>query len=268
VWAVTVDSEALTGVDVGTRTTVRTVALRIQPSAVAFGHDAVWVADGRRGEVVRVAPGYDEVSAPIRFRAGRPERRAAEATSLAAGAGGVWVTDGSERLARIDPASREVTYVDAGVALNDVAVGAGAVWAISGPDRALVRIDPVTNAPRRIKLFRPSEQAPFPTAIAATDAAVWVLNRNAATVARFDPVTEGPAAVIPIGVDRVPNDIAAADRTAWTANEDGSLSRIEVGATTAQTVWVGESLRSVAVSGSHLWVTTVALDQQLPGGAG
>jgi hypothetical protein len=95
-----------------------------------------------------------------------------------------------------------------------------------------------------------------------------VLNRNTASVVRIDPVIEGPAAVIPIGVDRVPNDIAAADRTAWTANEDGSLSRIEVGATSARTIWVGESLRTVAVSPSHLWVTTAALDQQLPGGAG
>ena len=268
-WAVTVDSEALTAVDAGTRTITRTVALQMQPSAVAFGHDAVWVADGRRGEVVRVTPGYDQVSAPIRFRDGRPVRRAAEATALAAGAGGVWVTDGSERLARIDPASRAVTHIDAGVELNGVAVGAGAVWAISGPGRAVVRIDPATATPRRIVLAaRPGGEAPFPAAIAATDEAVWVLNRNTATVVRIDPVTEGPAAVIPVGVDRVPNDIAAEGRTAWTANEDGSLSRIEAGATTARTVWVGESLRSVAVSGSRLWVTTAALDQQLPGGAG
>ena len=56
----TVDSAALTGVDAGTRTITRAVALRMQPSAVAFGYDAVWVADGRRGEVVRVAPGYDQ----------------------------------------------------------------------------------------------------------------------------------------------------------------------------------------------------------------
>jgi DNA-binding SARP family transcriptional activator len=268
-WAATVDSAALTGVDAGTRTITRTVALRMEPSAVAFGHDAVWVADGRRGEVVRVAPGYDRVSAPIRFRTGQPVRRAAQATALAAGAGGVWVTDGSSRLARIDPASRQVTYVDTGVPLNGVAVGAGAVWAVSGPGRAVLRIDPATRAVRRIELAaRPGGEAPFPAAIAATDAAVWVLSRNTATVARIDPVTEGPAAVIPIGVDRVPNEIAAAGRTAWVANEDGSLSRIDVGATSARSVWVGESLRSVAVSGPHLWVTTAALDQQLPGGAG
>ena len=268
-WAVTVDSAALTGVDAGTRTITRAVALRMQPSAVAVGYDAVWVADGRRGEVVRVAPGYDRVSSPIRFRARRAGRGAAEATAMAAGAGGVWVTDGSERMTRIDAASRAVTHVDSGVALNGVAAGAGAVWAISGPGRAVLRIDPATNAIRRIELApRPGEEAPFPAAIAATDEAVWVLSRNTASVTRIDPVTEGPAAVIPIGIDRVPNDIAAAGQTAWTANEDGSLSRIEVGGTTARSLWVGESLRSVAAAGSRLWVTTVALDQQLPGGAG
>jgi hypothetical protein len=268
-WAVTVDSEALTGVDAGTRTITRTVPLQLEPSAVAFGHDAVWVADGRRGEVVRVTPGYDEVSAPIRVRSGRPGRRAAQATALAAGAGGVWVSDGSTRLARIDPVTRRVTHVDTGVALDDVAVGSGAVWAVSGAGRAVVRVDPATRRLRRIELAaRPGEDAPFPVAVAATDAGVWVLSQNTATVTHIDPVTEGPTAVIPIGADRVPNGIAASGRTAWVANEDGSLSRIDAGANRARTVWVGESLRSVAVGGSRLWVTTAALDQQLPGGAG
>jgi DNA-binding SARP family transcriptional activator len=268
-WAVTVDSEALTGVDAGTRTITRTVPLPMEPSAVAFGHDAVWVADGRRGEVVRVTPGYDEVSAPIQVRSGRPSRRAAQATAVAAGAGGVWVTDGSTRLARIDPATRRVSYVDAGVALDDVAVGAGAVWAVSGAGRAVVRVDPATREFRRIELAaRPGEDAPFPVAVAATDAAVWVLSQNTASVTHIDPVTEGPSAVIPIGADRVPNAIAASGRTAWVANEDGSLSRIDARTNRAKTVWVGESLRSVAVGGSRLWVTTASLDQQLPGGAG
>lgn len=179
------------------------------------------------------------------------------------------MTDGSTRLARIDPVTRRVTYVDTGVSLDDVAVGARAVWAVSGEGRAVVRIDPATRELRRIELAaRPGEDAPFPVAVAATDAAVWVLSQNTASVTRIDPVTEGPAAVIPIGADRVPNDIAASARTAWVAIEDGSLSRIDAGASRAKTVWVGESLRSVAVGGSRLWVTTASLDQQLPGGAG
>ena len=75
--------------------------------------------------------------------------------------------------------------------------------------------------------------------------------------------------MIPIGIDRVPNDIAAAGQTAWTANEDGSLSRIEVGAHHgAEPSGLASPCARSPPAGSRLWVTTVALDQQLPGGAG
>jgi streptogramin lyase len=231
----------------------------------------VWVADGRRGVLVRVEPGYDDVSRPIRFRRGVARARTApEDTSIAAGAGGVWVTDGSENLVRVDPATRAVTVIRAGRPLAGVTVGAGAVWAISARRPGVLRIDPRTNrVTDRIPIVaRSGEEAPFPAGIAATAEAVWVLNANTATVVRIDPRTRGIAAVVPIGVDRVPNEIAAAGRTAWVANEDGTLSRIDEDAREARSVWVGESLRDVAAHGSRLWVGTASLDQQLPGGAG
>jgi DNA-binding beta-propeller fold protein YncE len=104
--------------------------------------------------------------------------------------------------------------------------------------------------------------------VAAGTDAVWVLNANTATVTRVDPATRGVSGTIPIGVDRVPNAIATDGTRAWVANEDGSLSRIDPGASEAGSLWVGESLRQVAAAGTRLWVATAALDQQLPGGAG
>ena len=93
-----------------------------------------------------------------------------------------------------------------------------------------------------------------------------MLSRNTATVTRIDPETRGVAAVIPIGVDRSPNEIAAGGQAAWVANEDGTLSRIDEKAREARSVWVGESLRQAATNGARLWVGTASLDQQMPGG--
>jgi virginiamycin B lyase len=230
----------------------------------------VWVADGRSGEAIRVAAGYSAISAPIPFRSGPPPARAAESTSMAIGAGGVWITDGSSRLTRIDTQTRRVTHVAAGRPLNGVAYGAGTVWAVSGPGRAVLRLDPATGAlAKKIELAgRARAETPYPAAVAVAGDQVWVLNRNTATVVRIDASTDSIAAVVPIGVDRVPNAIAADGRSAWVANGDGSLARIDVTSTTARTVWVGESVGNVAIGGDRLWVTTTTIDHQLPGGAG
>jgi hypothetical protein len=186
------------------------------------------------------------------------------------GASGVWITDGSERLARVDPATRAVTGIQVGVPLDGVAVGAGAVWVISARRASVLRIDPRTNTvtDRVALVARPGEGAPLPTRIAAGAGAVWVLSRNTATVTRIDPETRGVAAVIPIGVDRAPNEIAVSDRAAWVANEDGTLSRIDERATSADSLWVGGAVREVAVAAGRVWVATSALDQQLQGGRG
>ena len=269
-WAVTVDTAALTRVDARTGTITRSLPLSVTPGAVAVGEGAVWVADGRAGTLVRVVPGYDEMS-EITFRRGRPPERAGpDATAVAAGEGGVWVTDGSENLVRVDPQTRGRTAIDVGMPLNGVTVGAGAVWVISGRTGNVLRIDPATNrVTDSIAIAeRPGEDAPVPASIAASEGAVWVLNRNTATVVRIDPTGRGISGTVPIGVDRVPNEIVAAGRTAWVANEDGTLSRIDEKAREARSVWVGESLRQAATNGARLWVGTASLDQQLPGGVG
>lgn len=270
VWAATVDSASFTGADARTRSILREVPLRVKPDAMAVGQRAGWVANGRRGELVRITLGYSDVAPPIRYRRGPPPGSRAQTTSVAAGAGGVWVTDGSRRLVRVDPATRAVTVIPVNRPLDGVTVGAGAVWAISARRANVLRFDPRTNTVTdRVALAgRPGESAPSPTRIVASAGAVWVLSRNTATVTRIDPQTRGVAAVIPVGVDRAPNDIAASGQTAWVANEDGTLSRIDEQGTSAESLWVGGAVREVAVAGNRVWVATTALDQQLQGGRG
>jgi DNA-binding SARP family transcriptional activator len=270
----TVDSAALTAVNIRRGSISRTVPLRGEPDGVAVGEGGVWVTIGARGLLVRIEPGYEDVSLRARYpRARRPPdwagRLRVPRSAVAAGAGSVWVTNGSRSLSRVDPVSGRVSGVRLPLAGNDVAIGAGGVWVMSARRATVMRVDPERDAVSdRITLAgRPGGNAPFPIGIAATTEAVWVLNGNTATITEIDPVSRALVRNLELGVERVPNDIAAAGRTAWVANSDGTLSRVDAGAVSARSIWVGESLQEVATDGRRVWATTTALDQRLPGGA-
>ena len=190
--------------------------------------------------------------------------------SAVAAGGALWIADGSGSLSRVDVATSDVTRVAAGRPVDAVAAAGDALWAISADPPSAIRVDAAAGkvTDTVVLVARGGKEEPHPIGVAASAEGVWVLSGNTATVTRIDPIARGVAATIPIGVDRVPNAIAASGGTAWVANEDGTLSRIDPGQSAAASVWVGESLRQVAATGSRLWVATAALDQQLPGGGG
>jgi DNA-binding beta-propeller fold protein YncE len=190
--------------------------------------------------------------------------------ALAVGGGAAWLTSGSKRLVRIDAGTGETAAVPAPVRLDGVAVGGGAVWALSSDSASVLRIDPKNGrVTDRVSIAaRAGAEGPFPVAIAASSRAVWVLNGNTAAVTQIDPGALGVVTTIPIGVDRVPTDIAASGGTAWVSNGDGSIARIHMGARAAKEIRVGESLERIAADGSTVWVTATAFDRKLPGGGG
>jgi hypothetical protein len=182
----------------------------------------------------------------------------------------LWATDGSASLRRIDPRSGRVSSISAGRPLDGVAVGDDALWAFSARPASVVRVDRHRNIVTDVIpiVTRSGADAPFPIGIATTPGTVWVLNGNTATVTRIDARQRGVIATVAIGMDRAPRDIAASGATVWIANADGSLSRLDPGGRAPSSLWVGESLSNVSVEGGRVWVTTSALDQQLPGGRG
>jgi DNA-binding SARP family transcriptional activator len=274
VFVATVDSATLTVVDGRTRRIVRVVPLQITPAAVAAAGNRVWVADRRRGVVVKFEAGYERPTARITYARARASGPAGlnvrEPVSVAGDGGAVWVTDGSRRLTRIDARSDAVAQFPAGRTLDGVVSGAGAVWAFSSKTATVVRIDPRTGAvtdPIRIATRRGSDK-PYPVGIATTPGTVWVLNGNTATVTRIDAAQGGIRDTVAIGMDRLPRGIGASGRTVWVANFDGSVSQIAPGRATPSSIWIGDSLGGVVADGERVWVTTTALDQQLPGGKG
>jgi hypothetical protein len=274
-WVSTVDSTSVTGVNARTQSISRTVPLAGGADAVAAGSGSVWVVDARRGVVSRIEPGYERVTHRVRFRPSPNARRPlgrlqGQRASLAVGAGALWLADHRRGLLRIDARTRRVEHVRVDRQLDAVAAGAGAIWAIGSRSDTIVRIDAGTwDTAETIQLPKPpGGGSHFPIAIAAAEHAVWVLNGNTATAVRLDPASRSVVATIPLAADQVPTDIAASRGTAWVTNGDGSLSRIDTGARTAESIRVGESLERVAAEGGRLWVTTTAFDQKLPGGAG
>ena len=275
VWVATVDAAGVSAVDTRTRSISRTVLLRGTPDAVAAGEGSIWVADSARGALVELEPGYDRVVRRIRYPraprrdAPRPGVRPRPRSGVALTPGTVWITNGSEDLLRVDARTGDVRALDAGAALHAVTAGAGAVWALSSTRSRVIRIDARSaRITDRIPIARPGSESPFPIALAAGRRWVWVLNSNTATVTTIDARTRGVVTTVPIGVDRVPTDIATSGETAWVANGDGSASRIGGDATTAESVWIGESLERVAADPTRVWLTTSAIEANLGGGNG
>jgi hypothetical protein len=274
-WVSTVDSTSVTGVSARTRSITRSVPLAGRADAVAAGAGSVWVADGRRGVVSRIPLGYERVTQRFRFRpsahAVRPVGRLrGSRASLAVEGDTVWLANGTRQVMRIDPLSGRLTEVAAPVRIDAVAAGGGGVWAVGSRAATVFRIDPdARRLGARVSLGEGGgPAAQFPIAIAATASGVWVLDGNGGTVTRLDPRTLDVVATVRLAIDSVPSDIAASGRTAWVSNGDGSLSRIDAGASKADSVRVGESLDRVAAGAGRVWVTTTAFDQKLPGGAG
>ena len=263
VWVASDDSRTVSAVDPRTRRVTRTIPAGVFPSDLAAGRDAVWVVDGRRRLLVRIQPAYGRVTGRVRLpgsprdRAPQSDRFEFDPTSVAVGTGAVWVTDGSARVLRVDPATlaRTAAIRTPGAAAG-VAAEAGAVWAIASPATVL-RIDERTNRiTDRIRLVnRSGPDVPYPIAVAVGGGFVWVLAGNTATVTKIDPRTAGVVGTTRIGVDRGPSALAAGADATWVANADGSLSRIDAATGEMRSIPVGRGLRDVGLERDAVWVT-------------
>jgi hypothetical protein len=270
-FAVTIDSSALSIVDGRTRRLSRTVPLAMRPGAVAVAGDDVWVADGRRGLLVRLDAGYEDVAARATWP--RPRRREAvglsrfDPTAVAIAAGAAWATDGSSQLVRADSAGR-VTRVRAPHPLDGIVAGAGALWAFTRRDAAVARIDPRVGRVTDVieVVARPGGEAPAPIAIAATATDVWGLNGNTATLSRIDARTRGITATIALALEASPRDVDTGAGAVWVSHFDGSVTRVPVGRGDPRSSFLETSLVGVAGTERRVWVASVALDQQVPGG--
>jgi DNA-binding SARP family transcriptional activator/ABC-type branched-subunit amino acid transport system substrate-binding protein len=264
VWVTSDDARTVSLVDAGAPSIATVVPVGEFPSDFAVGEGGVWVINRVRGRLVKISRDYRAVlsSAAIGSRetlSATDDRYDLDPWSIAAGAGGVWITDGSSLLRRADPISGTIVHsYDVRAPLNGVAVGEGAVWALSGASATVLRIDARTGrviARIAIVASRGAE-SPYPIAVAAGLGSVWVLNATAASVTRIDPVQAGVTATIPIGIERAPRRLAVGDGAAWVADGDGTLGRIDATTNALTTTTVAPSLYDVGVGARGVWVTS------------
>jgi DNA-binding SARP family transcriptional activator/ABC-type branched-subunit amino acid transport system substrate-binding protein/streptogramin lyase len=261
VWVAGDVNRTISSISADGREVTHVIAGQGTPNALASEGNAVWVLDGNRRMLLKIDPTYGAVTRRITLPRAPPlpaSNRRLSSLSVSAGAGALWVTDGSTRLLRVDPGRGEVSALDVAQPLDAVAVGEGAVWAISGRAASLFQIDPQARSVRtRIPIVnRLGTAAPFPIAIAVGEGSVWVLNGNTQTVSRIDPNLGGVAATIPLGIGRNPNDLAVGLGAVWVANGgDGTLTRIDPNTNLSSNLDVGGSPTDVAVGGGRVWVT-------------
>jgi DNA-binding SARP family transcriptional activator/ABC-type branched-subunit amino acid transport system substrate-binding protein len=238
------------------------------PTSLALGEGAGWVLDGTSGRLLKINLAYRSQARRVTIDRSRadtylPGDRSVvdNPWSVATGLGGVWVTDGSSRLIRVDPHTSSISAaIDVGDSLNGVAVGEGAIWTIAGRAATVSRIDPRTlRVTDRISIVsRPGAEAPYPIAIAVGLGSVWVLNANVATVTRIDAGERGITTTVPIGVQRGPVRLAVGRGAVWVANGDGTLSRIDPASNAARTRAIGRRLLDVAAGPGGVWVAAGA----------
>jgi DNA-binding SARP family transcriptional activator/streptogramin lyase len=261
VWVGSDDARTISALDIGSRTVRAVVGTGSFPSDIASGEGALWALDREHGTVLRVNRATAMVERRIDVGAGAPfvhDRSVLDPWSLAVGAGGVWVTDGSAMLVQIDPRrGRVIRRIDAGDALHGVAVAAGAVWTIGGPSASVLRIDPRRGTVSdRIRIVSRSDyDAPYPIQIEAGEGAVWVLSANTATVSRIDPRRREVTATVPVGAEHLPRRLAVGDATVWVAGGDGALVRIDTRTEAVRTSIVAHGLNDVAVAGGRVLAT-------------
>lgn len=107
---------------------------------LATGAGSVWVLSDAAGELVRVDPRTNAVSARIAV--------ATDSFAAAFGFGSLWITNSrANTVQRINPrTNRVVATIAVGPSPGPLATGEGAVWILDRGDGSVTRIDPDINA--------------------------------------------------------------------------------------------------------------------------
>jgi DNA-binding beta-propeller fold protein YncE/predicted Ser/Thr protein kinase len=231
----------------------QTATVDPRPNAIAYARGRVWVGSVRSGRLIGLPAD------------GRGARRtiklpwASGTTSVAAGFGSLWVTNGDQaRLVRIDPVSGHLQgdrLVGAGTAVVVVA-GEGAVWVgrralrATDPPSSIVKVDPRGGDTKEI-LFGQEGIGD----ITVGGGYVWVPNRRRSRLSRIDP-SSGERKSTPIGLGD--HRVAFGADQVWVTNyDDGTLSQNNRSLSNAVTDALNvRGPLDLTVSGNTVWVAS------------
>jgi YVTN family beta-propeller protein len=161
VWAA-FGSSAVARIDPRTRRGAVVGDAGVSPSAIAYGEDALWIANRDDDTVSRFSTStYSTLHAVSVGRA---------PAGVAVGGGFVWVTDSADdAVSRVDPRLNSSTTIPVGRVPLGIAYGEGGVWIANSGDGTVSRIDPSTS-----KVVKTIKVGGRPVGIAVGDGLVWV----------------------------------------------------------------------------------------------
>jgi virginiamycin B lyase len=226
IWISNPPKNVLYRLDPQTRRVVATVRIPQQPcqaSAVGFG--AVWTATCGTPGLARIDPHTNRVRGFARV----PVSSAiADAGSIGAGAGGIWlVIDGSTcsacLLAKVNPRTLRVEHrVSVRPYAAGVRVGYGAVWVTNPTANLVQKVDPRGNS-----VVRTTRVAGSPRFLAVGEGGVWTLGQLDGSITRLDPATGSVRARIDAGIKGEGGDMTTGGGWVWARGARRLLTRID-----------------------------------------
>jgi len=258
-------------IDPASNTLVAEIPVGIDPEAIAFGEDGVWVANVEDETVSRIDPASREL-----VRGGIAV--GSDPSDIAVGGGSVWIAlaalaelvpinpDQNKALSPVSALGEGWTCTSPRASLT---VGSGAVWFVCETG-GLGRVDVRTGKAARFGYETGLLTSPSPVLPEFSDAAfglgtLWIVNRARNTVIEVDPATSRYQREITVGAN--PSAIAVGEGSLWVANfDDDTVTRVEVPgagqAVAPQPIAVGDGPVDVAVGEGGVWVVS-QLDRRL-----
>jgi hypothetical protein len=239
-WIATYDRETLLRMNPRTHKVGQTIGLGAEPTAIAIADGYVWVLCARRAKLLfqfdaesgalvakdTLTPKIPAATPTRGLPLGRLGFEYDEPLDIAAGAGAAWIAYPFEVL-RVDAKTGAVKHIRAGAG-GGVAVGKRSVWALgalwsNSPGR-FSRIDPehasVSGTIPMPKLFVPGRGG---GGMAADANGVWAIVGGA--IAKLATEVGLVASVTPL--HHAPIDLAIGEGSIWSANDDGTVSKID-----------------------------------------
>jgi hypothetical protein len=250
VWVGNIDDQTVSRIDVATGE-VRTTSARGTISGFSAAPDGVWILDGLRGRLTKLASSDARLADTLLLPSTPP--------SLVGGvSGGSLGGSATNR-------ETDFTYVD-------LAVGGGKLWVTSRIDGTVLKVDPrredVTNANyfaiERLKVaIPPKAAAGFNGAltyagtgvglVTFADGTLWIADMSDAAVWKSEVGTNRVQIVPVAGEPITTNAITEASGVVWVLHADGSVNIASTSRAHSNVVKVGTELVAGAADPGGLW---------------
>jgi hypothetical protein len=237
----------------GTARAVATIKVDPRPNAIAYARGRIWVGSVRTGRLIGIPADGKGARRTIKLP------WTSGTTSIAAGFGSLWVTNGTQaRLVRINPVTGALQgdrAVGSGEAVV-VAAGEGAVWVgrravkTTDPPSSIVKVDP--RGGKTTEMPFGEEGVSW---ITTGGGYVWIPNRRRSRLSRITP-SDGTRRSTPIGLG-AHRAVFGGDQIWVTNYDDGTVTQNNRSLTNSAPIALNvRGPLGIAYSANTLWVAS------------